>query len=74
MTDFENELTKLINRHNMEGKSNTPDHLLAEYLVDCLYLFHRMVRLREIHYGREVGPSIYPEIKPFPSIMKEMDK
>jgi hypothetical protein len=33
---FRDELEELINRHSMENGSNTPDFVLAEYLVKCL--------------------------------------
>jgi len=34
------EITELINRKSLEGDSNTPDFILAEYLVQCLKLFN----------------------------------
>ena len=34
------EIAKLINRESLEGESNTPDFILAEYLVQCLKLFN----------------------------------
>lgn len=33
---FEIELTNLINRFSLEKYSNTPDHVLAGYLMTCL--------------------------------------
>jgi len=38
-SDFEKELCDLINKHSLESESNTPDYLLAKYLVGCLSLF-----------------------------------
>lgn len=43
---FRSELQKLINRFSMEGGSNTPDFILADYLVGCLEAFDRGVRRR----------------------------
>lgn len=51
-TEFETELINLINRHSIENESNTPDFLLAEYLVACLCTFVRVVQQREEWYGR----------------------
>lgn len=35
-SEFLRELTALINKHSMENQSNTPDFVLAKYLVGCL--------------------------------------
>lgn len=53
ITPFQHELQELINRHSMEGKSNTPDFILALYLRDCLELFSRTVTARDNWYGLE---------------------
>ena len=34
--EFLKELTSLINKHNLESLCNTPDFIIAEYLVECL--------------------------------------
>ena len=34
--DFEKELTDLLNRYSKENGSNTPDFILARYLIGCL--------------------------------------
>ena len=49
---FVEELEKLINRHSMENRSNTPDYILAEYLGNCLYNFNDTVVKRAKWYGR----------------------
>jgi hypothetical protein len=43
---FEQELRDLINRHSKENGSNTPDFLLAEYLVGCLSVFDTILTKR----------------------------
>jgi len=48
---FPYELQELINRHSIEGGSNTPDYILAEYLKGCLENFDMCVRRREQHCG-----------------------
>jgi hypothetical protein len=49
---FTHELCKLINKHSIEGGSNTPDFILAEYLKQCLESFDMCVRRRDKWYGR----------------------
>lgn len=41
-----------INRHSRESASNTPDFILAEYLLGCLAAFEQAVGARESWYGR----------------------
>lgn len=50
-SEFEEELTNLINRHCIESESDTPDFLLAEYLRDCLTTWTRCARRRDEWYG-----------------------
>jgi len=49
---FERDLEALINRYSQENGSNTPDFLLAEYLIGCLLTWNTIVRKREEWYGR----------------------
>lgn len=51
MTDFRREMESLINRHSKEGGSDTPDFILAQYLVDCLTAFDKAVVERTKWYG-----------------------
>lgn len=51
--NFQKDLEKLINRHSKENGSNTPDWVLASYLVRCLEVFDACIELRERYYGRE---------------------
>lgn len=51
--EFKKELTSLINRYSMEIVSNTPDFILADYLVGCLDNFNINANAREMYYGRE---------------------
>lgn len=55
---FRKELEILINRHSMEGGSNTPDFILAEFFADVLTVFDRTVQAREKWYGREPEPEV----------------
>ncbi|MEN8171403.1 MAG: hypothetical protein ABFS03_00835 [Chloroflexota bacterium] len=53
---FEKEIESLINRHCMEGDSNTPDFILAQYLKGCLDVFNTAVQQRETWHGRDARP------------------
>lgn len=52
-SDFYKEIEEAINRHSKENGSNTPDWVLAEYLIRCLFTFDACVDMRERYYGRE---------------------
>lgn len=43
---FVEELRSLINRHNLESISNTPDFILTEYLMICLDNFDVITNTR----------------------------
>lgn len=55
MESFEKELTELINRHSMENGSDTPDFILANYLINCLANWNFAILSRETWYGRFVA-------------------
>lgn len=42
----------VINSASAENASDTPDFILAEYLIGCLDAFDQAVRQREKWYGR----------------------
>ena len=47
-------LEKFINSNSWEQFSNTPDFILAEYLVDCLEAYEKAVTSnRQWHTGRK---------------------
>ena len=41
MDEFTKELKELLNRHSKESNSNTPDFILANYIIDCLDAFDK---------------------------------
>jgi hypothetical protein len=49
---LEAELRATLNRHSVENGSNTPDFILAQYLLGCLSAFETAVNAREKWYGR----------------------
>ena len=46
MNEFEKELERLINSHSLENESDTPDYILAKYLVRCLEAFNAATKHR----------------------------
>ena len=51
-SSFETELTRLLNRTSAENASNTPDFILAEYLLASLAAFNAGINARETWFGR----------------------
>lgn len=51
MSDFTSKLRDLINTTSMENGSDTPDHILAEYMTDCLVAFDKAVVKRNKFYN-----------------------
>lgn len=52
MSDLRKNIETAVNRASAENGSNTPDWILAHYLIDCLSAFDRATRRREKWYGR----------------------
>jgi hypothetical protein len=55
---FKKELESLINTYCMDKEfiflytdSDTPDYILAEYMVSCLKAFNKATRERDAHLG-----------------------
>jgi hypothetical protein len=51
------DLASLLNRYSRENESNTPDFILADYLIGCLISFEQSVNAREKWYGRQTAPD-----------------
>lgn len=52
MSKLSEEIQAAINRSNAENGSDTPDFILAEYLLGCLAAYDKAVTAREKWYGR----------------------
>lgn len=48
---FETDLMMLINKHNIENGSATPDHILATFLVNVIKAFDTAMLQRQEWYG-----------------------
>jgi hypothetical protein len=49
---LEMRLREVLNHYSQENASDTPDFILAEYMMGCLDTFNQAVRAREKWYGR----------------------
>lgn len=47
---LKNDLTALLNKYNAENVSNTPDWILADYLMGCLANYNHTLKLRQVWY------------------------
>jgi len=57
MTDLQTDIALLLNRYSREQDSNTPDFILAEYMVACLCAFELASNRREVWYDVEHKPD-----------------
>jgi len=54
---LETELAEVLNRHSMENGSNTPDFVLADFLVRSINAFNVGVNMRTQWHGRNDAPG-----------------
>lgn len=58
---LQNELAEVLNRYSLENGSDTPDWILADYLIACLDAFDHATQDRRQWYGRQnEGPGSPP--------------
>lgn len=55
---LEAELAWLLNSYSAENESDTPDFVLAQYLIGSLMVFNNAVRRRTEWYGPDQGGDI----------------
>jgi len=55
--DLEHALASALNRFCAENASNTPDFILAQFLLGCLAAWNQGVQQRETWYGRDARPT-----------------
>lgn len=51
------EIEAVLNKYSAENGSNTPDFILAEYLMACLKAFETASNAREQWYGTKLAPG-----------------
>lgn len=54
---FVREIAAVINRYSRENVSDTPDFVLAEFLVNCLHSFEQGIASRRAFYGEVTTPG-----------------
>lgn len=54
---FRKALEELLNSYSRENVSNTPDYILADYLLTSLASFDKAVQEREDWYGHRHQPG-----------------
>ncbi len=64
MEGLRKSIENAINRNSAENGSNTPDFILAQYLLACLKAFDEGVNRREEWYGRTAAPFVDPGATP----------
>ena len=59
-SDFEEALRELLNRASQENGSDTPDFILARYLINCLKAYNKATNRRDKWYGynRKVSKTL----------------
>ena len=58
--DFESHLSNMLNHFSLENGSDTPDFILAHYMVCCLSAFNDAVRKRNKWYAPPAGTTEHP--------------
>lgn len=48
---LQEEIIIAINKHSAENESNTPDFILAQFLIGCLSAFNEATKTRDKWYG-----------------------
>jgi len=70
-TGFQKELEQLINKHSLENGSDTPDFILAEYLMKCLEAFNAITRLRSQWYSPPPCTQVVPAWQPLTGVQPD---
>ena len=63
MSKFRKNLEVLINQNSIENGSNTPDFILADYLVNCLAAFDKATKQRTGWYNSTDNPLSFNKVR-----------
>ena len=66
MEEFAKELEELINKHSIENFSNTPDFILADYLMNCLEAYHSIKIKNDNWHTKPKDKSFTPHPPAYP--------
>lgn len=61
--EFAEELRCLLNRYSMENDSNTPDWVLAKYLISCLMAYNETRVQRNELFDLLISPRMIKKVK-----------
>ncbi len=60
---FKQDLTKLLNKYNRENQSDTPDFILARFILDSVKAFDAAARVRDVWYEHHCAPAMRARIE-----------
>lgn len=60
---LQREISTVLNRACRENESNTPDFILAKYLMRCLQTGEKLIKERENYYGVKVNLNTYDKLR-----------
>jgi hypothetical protein len=63
-TSLRRQLAQLLNSASRENESNTPDYILAAYMINCLQAYESAVNARDVWYGRIQRPGQQQQLPP----------
>lgn len=59
MSTFRKELIDLLNKHNKDSEANTPDYVIADFLIHSLKAYSKAILLRREHLeGNNINETI----------------
>lgn len=60
LKEIERDLASVINKHSLENLSNTPDFILAQFMIGSLKAASAMSKSREKWYGKflSIGQTV----------------
>ena len=56
MSELRKKIARALNSESAENESNTPDFILAQYLISCLEAFGTAIIRRDEWYGVHLEP------------------
>ena len=74
MDDFETAIRRTINQFSQETERNTPDFILAQYMLACLNAFNSGVNQRDKWYGAYPRPGMLEICNPEISVRSSESK
>jgi hypothetical protein len=58
--EFRRDLQAVLNKHSRENGSNTPDYVLADYLIECLRALDKAILVRGEWHGERTQYTVAP--------------